>query len=288
MNWMSHNWYHPNRIDQYKLAGIDGTVCSIQKYLSNEVNSIKGNIEQHCPNPDWVDVSNDKIENADGSKTFLVYRALRSHVWGDLTTPDKWAKRLLNSNCASLGGVLSYLHTEVVPNDMREHDDISNCMRKWDYDAIMVFNVTIKTAPHIKDKYGDMMGPYTAFDAGRCTGGPDVCDFENGLQSFAPGRQEQTGNPRHAYKNAWWYSFPQCGFCDWPTGELGCTYTYNVVGMYKIDDLVFPQMCKDCAGGHSGPCTPDSGSRNCEWWDIDIKGQKKLCAWNISMSERKF
>lgn len=287
MDWLSHNWYKQYK-EGYMAAGIDGTICSIQRFLRNEINARHGNIEHHCPDPDWEDHSMDIKVNKDGSETFLVYRALRSHKWDNPHVPDEWATRLLNANAASLGGVLGYLHTEVIPDDMREHQDMENHKRKWDYDAIMLFNVTIKTPEAVQTKYANMMGPFTAFDSGRCTGGEAVCDFENSIGAFAPGRQEQTGNPRHAYSNAWWYSFPQCGYCEWPTGEADCTYTYNVVGMFKIDDLVFPHTCptEDCSGGYSGPCKPDSHPSHCEWWLTDTK-EEKSCAPGATACEKQ-
>jgi len=292
LEWMHLYWYRVKHTQTYIDGGVDGTICSIQNYIANEVGP-KGNIEAHCPDPYWEDHSMDKVRNKDGSITFLVYRALRSHPWNDPTGRDKWATRLLNANAASLGGVLGYLHTEVVPDDMREQSDKENCLRKWDYDSIMVFNVTIKTPTAFQTTYNNMLGPFVAYDSGRCSAGVTQCDYENVHGAFGPGRQDQSGNTRHKYSNAWWYSFPQCGFCEWPTGEPDCTYTYNVVGRYNIDDLVFPQLWDKtgCKGGTMGPCkdlNEMSDQKTCEWWDTDTEEGKSCRTGMTEVSKETF
>ncbi len=55
---------------------------------------------------------------------------------------------------------------------------------------------------------------------------------------FFVGGQTQGSNPRHAYKDALWFSFPGEGLCHHPDGSHNCTYMSRYAGSVTINDLV--------------------------------------------------
>lgn len=167
--------------------------------------------------------------NDDGTTTFFVYRAI--------TTGNEYEFKLINCNAGSEGGVLSYLHDEVVAYDMIEK---ANCRRKFGIDSITKFRVTMKNPPEV-----GKWAPFAAYDYGVCT--PPWCNEFQANKGFAVGMQSQSANPRNEYSGQW-YSFPQKGLCSYPTGTKYCTYSYEVVGSISIDELVgIKQGWKDFA-----------------------------------------
>lgn len=158
------------------------------------------------------------ITNTDSSITFDVFRAV--------TTSSPYATKLTNVNAGDAAGALKYLHDEVVPFDMIETAD---CQRKFGIDAIARFRVTVKNPGAAPGQLPNLAG-FAAYDSGVCTATPALCGTPVGYQTQAPGA-------RGAY-DAYWFSFNQKGLCDHPTGAQDCTYSYALVGMVKIDELV--------------------------------------------------
>lgn len=193
-----------------------------------------------CPDPAFAPPNDLSKENMqpfpagapNGHVNFLVYRAAK--------LDDPYAIVLANSNAADRAGVLSYLHSEVVPEDMRFKDDIDASRRKFGIDSIMVFNVTVyNPLPWLTPDIP--LSPYVAFNGGACKAADPGCAAYK-TKGYQVGYQVQSGNIRAKYSadenSDYWYSFPKGGLCDKPNGTKACTYTYNVVGRYNIDELV--------------------------------------------------
>jgi hypothetical protein len=131
-----------------------------------------------------------------------VYRAIDSRLLGG--SLGDAGTRLGNTNAASAGGVLGYLHTEVIPsfavsNTGRRHNDI---------DAIAVFDVQVLDVRRARllassDPPGNvnLFGPYMAFDRGVAMP-PSARDQIMSYGAYV-GIQDQTHHPRQAYPGNW-------------------------------------------------------------------------------------
>jgi len=167
--------------------------------------------------------------------TFYLYRSM-----GDNDYPME------NVNAANLGGVLWYLHNEVV----------NTAYRKFGITRIIRFKVSM-TATDRLASLGMSFGVRFAYDSQTCTGagpwnGPGSCDkyyqeYGNfvGCNSLGkyPFPMASQGFPVH-YADAKWYSLPKEGACRCeegkactPTGADDCTYTVERAGEIYVSDL---------------------------------------------------
>jgi hypothetical protein len=164
--------------------------------------------------------------------TFYMYRAM-----GDNSYPME------NVNMADIGGVLWYLHNEV----------IATVPRTFDIKRIVRFKVSV-TAPDSLADIGMDFGVRFAYDSQMCTGagpwnGEGSCDpyYERygnfvgcNLLGRYPFPMASQGFPVH-YQGSKWYSLPKEGACDCdgcaPTGAEDCIYSYNWAGDIQLDDL---------------------------------------------------
>merc|ERR1712048_737231 len=196
--------------------------------------------------------------------SFYVYRSQ-----SDETYPP------LNTNAASLGGVLWYLQNEVVSRCDSGRGNGEFGYRRFKITRILRYKVMTK-APEPLFKKGMNFGVRVAYDFGKNTGAwhPSKDKLESyekygyhvGCNILGAGPYPQCPEPKdHAegycpieYPNAVWYSLPgkcpsqdlshktkQCerdqpgGYCtDGPTGQGDCTYTYEPAGELDIDELV--------------------------------------------------
>lgn len=194
-----------------------------------------------CPTPDFVP-PNDLSPQAmapfppgapKGHVNFIVYRAANHG--------DKYATVLSNSNAADRAGVLSYIHSEVVPQDMRFQNDTALHRRKFGIDSIIVFNVTVyNPLPWLTPTIP--LSAFVAFNSGACDPNKDAGCKRYETDGYQVGYQNQVNNPRATYSNntnsSYWYSFPGGGLCDEPNATHNCTYNYRVVGRVSIDELI--------------------------------------------------
>lgn len=214
-----------------------GKMLDAKESCETALSSFKG----FCPDPKFKP-PNDLSEDAmipsppgapDGHVNFLVYRAASSQ--------DKYATVLANSNAADRAGVLSYIHSEVVPEDMRFKENRDGYTRKFNIDSIMIFNVTVYNPKDTWLTPKIPLSPYVAFDAGKCNPQDPGCDAYQ-TKGWTVGYQVQQGNIRAKYSNDllsnYWYSFPKDGLCDTPNATKTCTYKYNVVGRVVIDEMI--------------------------------------------------
>jgi len=183
--------------------------------------------------------------------TFYMYRAMG---------PEHYAMQ--NVNMASLGGVLWYLHREVV----------GTTPRKFHITRIARYSVTMKATDAYYNKTPNQFGPFVAFDSGSAMGHSGLwqkygflvgCQLvDPGLFNYVPSPSEQpscsppSALPCRAPK---WYSLP--GPCpeerfpdkspacsrSWPGGRCPagaevagshtCTYSVAPAGEIFLDEL---------------------------------------------------
>jgi len=177
-------------------------------------------------------------------------------------------------NTASSGGVIRYVHEEVVGKDCCA----PGCRRKYDIDRIKRFKMTMMNV-------GDprQFRNFQQFDMAKCT--VPGCDKVYQREGYNVGCQVQHVD-NFFYHDASWYSWPgtcpsqpftskseQCireepgGECEQPDGRRDCTYKMEFAGEIFLDELVgigkpdggaeqYLQWCKD--GGVEFILRPDS------------------------------
>jgi len=199
------------------------------------------------------------------AQTFYMYRA-----------QSEASYPLENSNTADLGGVMWYLHNEVV----------SNTPRKYHIDRIRRFKVTVKNTWEFWNAHKRQFGAFMAYDAARCSTpvcakvyrqygfivGCQVCDVTVAAY-LAKGQTNWNCKKGDKMCNApLWYSLPgpcpsmgmsnseikpnqvgldvnkaktpDClkrmpgGHCDKATGAPDCTYSYEEAGVVLLNELV--------------------------------------------------
>lgn len=193
--------------------------------------------------------------------TFYMYRAQ-----SDSNYPP------FNSNTGSLGGVLWYLHNEIVPYCYTTPTGGQFGHRRYKKTRILRYKVTMKATAPLYRK-GMNFGARMAFDAGKNTG---AFGMTKGYESYGyvvgcnvlghgpyPTCPSKQGDKEHFCpmmygEHAAWYSLPgQCpsqgyssksssckkqepgGYCGGtPTGTGSCTWTYENAGEVDLDWLV--------------------------------------------------
>jgi hypothetical protein len=188
--------------------------------------------------------------------TFYMYR-----VTGDTDWPIE------NVNAASLGGVLWYLHNEVIVAKPR----------KFGIKRMRRFKVQVAGTPALA-KLNMTFGVRFAYDTQVCTGAgpwasPKECEAQfkkyghfigcNHLGSY-PFPTAAKGFPNH-YPEAVWYSLPGQGRCHGrPTGEDNCTYSFEEKGDILLDELVGIKDYDEIQSEYD--ITTDRGL-GFSWWD---------------------
>lgn len=153
-----------------------------------------------------------------------------------------------NVNTGNLEGVLWYL----------QHEVITGKVPKFGITRIVRYLVKTK-APQALFQTGMNFGVRYAFDSGQCTG-PFDCNAQWNRYGFFVGCNKLGSFPypqfKVPYANAIWYSLPgtcpskkwwekdaECreqapgGACQEPTGEGSCTYSYELAGEVRLDEL---------------------------------------------------
>lgn len=182
----------------------------------------------------------------------------------------------LNTNLASLGGALWYLHNEVVDRCDSGRGDGSFGFRRFNITRLMRYKVTFKTTAALYQQ-GMSFGMRVAYDYGKCTGGfRGISDCGATLHHYgyvigcsilghgpyplcAPwGPEDEEQICPINYPGGTWYSMPgpcsdfqyfehddKCeaadpgGYRDGPpTGSPNCTWTYEDAGHVDLDELV--------------------------------------------------
>lgn len=192
--------------------------------------------------------------------SFRVYRAIDSRLLGG--SLGDAGTRLENTDAASAGGVLGYLHSEVIPSR-----NVPDTGRRFnDIDAVAVFEVHVLNVRRARlsgssdrPDEGNRFGPYMAFNRGKAMP-PQARGQIAGYGAYV-GIQDQGQNPRHAYPGDWYSFVGPCPMSSWvagtkpspcpttpaleaichtamPDGTPSCQYTYSYCGYVPLDDLV--------------------------------------------------
>lgn len=234
-----------------------------------------------CPQP--CDVS-PPVENTEkyshwrqasnGTLSFYMYRAQSDENY-----------ELSNINTASLGGVLWYLHNEVVRPYCPRHYSITRILRRH----VQVRNPAVLTLG---------FSAFVAFDKGRCT--TPECELGWEQDGYTVGCQKQADTV-YKYPNPIWYSLPgpcpmadawgkspPCreahpgGKCAAPNGARDCTWSMEDAGEISIAELegIWDYAAFCAQGGGEYDKGTDSGSR-LDFWNgrsDAVKGQKRVDA----------
>jgi hypothetical protein len=251
--------------------------------------------------------------------TFYVYRA-------QAPPNPETDYPIANVNVASLGGVMWYLHDEVIGTCAR------NGARKFGITRIRRFKITTKaTTPLWKKEMnfglkcsfdsGECTGPHFDHVEGRGTGAHIMHDIDrygfyvgcNNLGEWP--HNEKIFQRARNYPNAIWYSLPgpcpttnfhrataECkasqpgGLCDHPDGRGNCTYSIEEAGEIDIDELVGitpkwknrGEFCR--SGGYEGRGSGQINGRNHHWWDRiwDAKADHERTAQAEAMFKKKY
>lgn len=219
-----------------------------------------------------------KCVKADGpaTMTFYQYSAQKKY------DPDRiWE----NVDMASLGGVLFYLHNEVVDSKGEQLNKDGTKSTKFDIDRIVRFKVTVHNTQALWKQFRSQFGQFIQFDYGQATFGmPDhvkKCNdiwskfgFEVGCQIVPDGIS--------GYEGGFWSSFPgRCpsmpfsddapqvihqgehkktiscmrdwagGSCPEPDGTPDCTWHIEPAGYVMLNELMGEDASEILnSGGH--------------------------------------
>lgn len=230
-----------------------------------------------------------------------------------------------NVNVASLGGVMWYLHDEVI-RDCWFNGQAGK--RRFDITRIRRFKITTKATQPLYE-LGMNYGLKGSFDSGEHTGphkdrveGPgtgwhslwqwDRYGFHVGCDNLGQWpHNEHVFQSGWRYPNAVWYSLPgSCptmnyrqaddgckvsfpgGMCDKPDGRGNCTYAIEEAGEIDIDELVgitprWKSRADFCrAGGFEGNGATTQWGNYIRFWD-DIWDQGKNY-WRTKQAADKF
>eukprot|EP00441_Pelagodinium_beii_P006471 CAMPEP_0197701328 /NCGR_PEP_ID=MMETSP1338-20131121/123061_1 /TAXON_ID=43686 ORGANISM="Pelagodinium beii, Strain RCC1491" /NCGR_SAMPLE_ID=MMETSP1338 /ASSEMBLY_ACC=CAM_ASM_000754 /LENGTH=471 /DNA_ID=CAMNT_0043285013 /DNA_START=225 /DNA_END=1640 /DNA_ORIENTATION=- len=230
-----------------------------------------------CPEGQVLGKYGCKHEEAPQTITFYLYRAVAEN--------DTAAE---NINGASLGGVLHYLHHEVV----------GTCPRKNNIDRIRRIKVTIKnTVELFTNHHGAQLGPYQEFVRAQCVsanceqtwqdyGYVVGCRLQKGAgadDSLVDADYSLPGScplfPSGSKSEECQRAFPG-GACASPTGEQNCTFSTVEAGEILIDELEgrdhsisLEDWC--AAGKKEYDRSTDAGIGMSFWNGIDDPVQKK-------------
>lgn len=222
-------------------------------------------------------------------RSFYAYRAQN-----DANYPNE------NVNAADMAGVLWYLHHEVV----------NECPRKFGVTRIRRLKVTMKNTCELWNQEKTQFGPYVAFDTAQCTvpNCPAIWQkygFVVGCQHlpYNTGMWGAYGMPDDGTtRRAHWYSLPgscpsarigakspQCvaaekgGVCDWPSGDLDCTFKVEDAGDLRLEEMYTFSGCSDGQIEYNNQTDKGVGVK---FWDGIFTPEK--CAWRIKYVQDKF
>jgi hypothetical protein len=307
---MQHGiWEHP---EWYRGLTVEARFEEFQAELHRQ--NVSG-----CPSPCTRPNPSRRVAGVPGG---ILDLPVKDERWSQLRELTFYAYRaeadtdypLENVDCADLAGVMWYLHNEIVPSYA--------VTRKYNITRIVRFKISMKTSWEFYNAHRRQFGGFVAFDSGHCTV-PD-CDQIWQHFGFIVGCQHQdtsTTGYRSSVKTRLghckspddpdcrvgvWYSLPgpcpgerfdrktdTCkalmpgGRCDKPTGSKTCTYSVEVAGEIRLDEL---------AGIPNYHAFFDAGLREyvghldhgigCNFWDG--KTDTRLCSIRMDRVKKMF
>uniref|UniRef100_A0A7S4VE85 Uncharacterized protein n=1 Tax=Alexandrium monilatum TaxID=311494 RepID=A0A7S4VE85_9DINO len=236
-----------------------------------------------------------RSHHAVNKTVFYMYRAQSSHDYPPV-----------NINTADLGGVLWYLHNEVV----------RVTPRKFHISRILRFKVTVKGTAALRHETSHEFGPFVAFDSGKCT--VPTCDqiwnrfgFVVGCQVIGAGAatysRQKPCNPATC-QGGIWYSLPgpcpsldfrsksrsckaglpggECGSSN-VTGKASCTYHAEQAGWVDANEFMFINNYTAfiAEGRREYDPNTDRGVRFSFW---DGMRDQRRCIWRMNRLQLLF
>mmetsp|Transcript_40386 Transcript_40386/g.116062 ORF Transcript_40386/g.116062 Transcript_40386/m.116062 type:complete len:276 (+) Transcript_40386:1-828(+) len=197
-----------------------------------------------------------------------------------------------NVNTGSLGGMMWYLHNEIVSCAYNDCDKV----RRYGISRITRWKVYMKATQPLY-KAGMNFGLRYAYDIGQCTG-PWPCDDQFAKYGYFVGCNDlSAGFPFPdfpVYYNGTWYSLPgscsekvfteqsmecrkdqpggRCPKNEKPTGKGTCTYSYEPAGEISLDELEGLDVSYEdfkAAGGMEYNKTTDVGVNMTFWNNLN-------------------
>ncbi|CAE7682685.1 unnamed protein product [Symbiodinium pilosum] len=218
--------------------------------------------------------------------SFYMYRA----------SGPEWPRQLnLSVDMGSLGGVMWYLHNDVV----------THCPRKFGIDRILRYYVTMKPTQALYQQ-GVLFDSYAEFLQGKVTDRTLQANHWS-QYGYNVGCVRLDANRAVArYQDVVWYSLPgrcpsrdfaskteKCafaepgGFCDKPNGTSTCTWNAIFAGEVFLDEVSgiadFDSFCN--LGGFEYDSATDSGISNDFW---NGKMNFEACSWRVSQVHQRF
>ncbi|CAE7190266.1 unnamed protein product [Symbiodinium sp. CCMP2456] len=201
-----------------------------------------------------------------------------------------------NVNFANIGGVMFYLHNEVVDKAGEMRNAEGDRTPKFNIDRILRFKVTMKNPDALWKKYRSQFGQFIQFDYGQATFGmPNHVEKCNEIWETIGYEVGCQPNPTgiSGYDGGYWTSWPgrcpsmpfsdkapqggyaktaECmerqpgGSCGRPDGGATCTWHIEPAGFILLDDLV-GQNLKELykKGGTQYDKTTDAGQGTSFW-----------------------
>lgn len=201
-----------------------------------------------------------------------------------------------NVNFANIGGVMFYLHNEVVDKAGEMRNAEGDRTPKFNIDRILRFKVTMKNPEALWKKYRSQFGQFIQFDYGQATFGmPNHVEKCNEIWETVGYEVGCQPNPTgiSGYDGGYWTSWPgrcpsmpfsdkapqggyaktaECmerqpgGSCGRPDGGATCTWHIEPAGFILLDDLV-GQNLKELykKGGTQYDKTTDAGQGTSFW-----------------------
>jgi hypothetical protein len=205
---------------------------------------------------------------------FYMYRATARGAFQDYP--------LGNVNTGNLDGVMWYLYNEVVTM----YTEGVRCPRTFNISTINRFKVRILATQELAAD-GMNLGARFTYDKGACMGrcfsrnmctGEDDCEEHYQRYGHVPGcnnflDKRPFPDIDTVAPTGIWYSLPEAGRCDNPTGEHDCTWSYEEAGEIPLDLLEagFPGTGNCC----NGICT--------SFWDVPER-----TTWRVQMAMDMF
>lgn len=244
---------------------------------------------------DQQDLSKDDDDSAAPTLHFFVYKATGK------THPGRNSDEALSTNFGNLAGVLSYVHREVIGRNVVEDTQKPKCMRKYDIDRIVRYEVTMKsTEDAVKRDLSGFLG-FVTFQNGSCSQANCSQVWWNEY-GYVPGCEDANSEDQ-PYPSAQHYSFPgRCpnknpvewctqetammepgGACSTPEGHWNCTYNYRPKDYIFLDELVgilpeyrsFSDFCQDDGVEFNGPADDDENVTLDFWKDYGNEEKNK-------------
>ncbi|CAE7033675.1 unnamed protein product [Symbiodinium natans] len=227
-----------------------------------------------------------KTPGAAPTMSFYMYKASAPY----------WPLELnLSTDMGSLGGVLWYLHNDIV----------TDCPRKFGIDRILRYYVTMKPTDALYQK-GQLFDRWAEFRQGKVADPSFQADHWDKYGYNVGCLRPDVTRSVARYQDAIWYSLPgrcpsndfqrkteRCsleqpgGYCAHPNGTSTCTWTATFAGEVFLDEIagIIDQASFCNLGGFEYDSYEDKGVNN-DFWNGKLNFE--ACSWRVSRVHQEF